>query len=910
MAITQNTFTGNGSNLGPFSFTFKWLEPTDIKVTVGGVLKTAGTHYNLQSLNYTTKDGGQVLFTAGNAPANGASIRVYRDTDDSALSATFYPGSAIRSQDLNDNFTQNLYVTQEVNNNAVSIDGSNPMAGNLNVNNFKVVNLATPTVSTDASTKGYVDSVVATGAANAAAAAASASAAASSATAAANSLDTFDDRYLGTKASDPAVDNDGSALITGAMYFNTTTNRTRIYNGTLWIDAGVPGSLVRWTKTAAGGQTSLSGNDNNSNSLNYTPGSEQVFLNGALLTRGVDYTATTGTTITGLVALTAGDVVDVLSLNQYVVGTVPDQSVTNAKVATAAGIAASKLSFTQAGTGAVARTVDSKLADVVSVKDFGAVGDGVTNDTAAIQAALNSGAKNVTLPIGTFLSGLLTLPTGVSLYGEGGVLKAITNTFFQIVIPVNSSYSTIQGITFDATNLVPGSSIAPYPTGEASCIATGSTTVGTIKDLKITDCRFLSIPRNYATNPQRVHSIILGYGEATVTNCYTEQCGGDIYNFNAGQFIVSNCVAKDSGDGGIAFNNGARGTIADNYIFKCDLGIGSGHQGTTASPDNSFVVSGNEIVACGDGINMGWFGYAGKTAPRHVKVANNTIRNCKRAAIRYDGQPDASWDAFILIDSNSIYNSGSTDFDGNLGTGFGFISGYMGNSIVSDNAFFNNRGTDLTLYGPSNTVTGNIIDGGSYSGTGLTGLDHSGDDQLITGNVFDGKHFLLQNSTGSVINTNTFKNVPGVAAGQGSLVVAATASNATISDNYFDTNGNGIHFANSATWFLNDVLFTNRFNNCTNKAVNSPLTTQYGSFYEQVTFTGTCNASGQLVISHGTGANGKYIASALGFYKGNSGESLPMSLSFIDGGNIVFTGGVSGRAARACVTYDKDFGTW
>ena len=434
MATTQNTFNGNGSNLGPFSFTFKWLESTDIKVSVGGVLKTAGTHYNLQNLNYnplTGKTGGEVLFTAGNAPPVGTNnIRIYRDTDDEALSAVFSSGSAIRAKDLNDNFTQNLYVTQEVNNNAVSIDGSNPMVGNLNFNNFKVVNLGTPTVATDASTKGYVDSVVATGAANAAAAAASASAAAGSATAAANSFDAFDDRYLGVKASDPVVDNDGNALITGAMYFNSTTNRTKIYNGTIWIDAGVPGSLVRWTKTAAGGETSLSGNDNNSNALNYTPGSEQVFLNGALLTRGVDYTATTGTTITGLVALTAGDVVDVLSLNQYVVGTVPDQSVTNAKVANAAGIAASKLSFTQAGTGAVTRTVDSKLKDVVSVKDFGAVGDGVADDTAALAAMFthcNAQGLPWYIPSGNYLiqqNSVLTVKTSGACDGRLLIPKA------------------------------------------------------------------------------------------------------------------------------------------------------------------------------------------------------------------------------------------------------------------------------------------------------------------------------------------------------------------------------------------------------------------------------------------------------------------------------------------------------
>ena len=120
MATTQNTFTGNGSNLGPFSFTFKWLESTDIKVTVAGVLKTAGTHYNLQSLNYSTKTGGQVLFTAGNAPANGAAIVIYRQTDDTDLAATFYSGSAIRAQDLNNNFIQGLYVTQESSNNAAA----------------------------------------------------------------------------------------------------------------------------------------------------------------------------------------------------------------------------------------------------------------------------------------------------------------------------------------------------------------------------------------------------------------------------------------------------------------------------------------------------------------------------------------------------------------------------------------------------------------------------------------------------------------------------------------------------------------------------------------------------------------------------------------------------------------------
>jgi len=77
-----------------------------------------------------------------------------------------------------------------------------------------------------------------------------------------------------------------------------------------------PASQVdRWTKTAAGGETSLSGNDDNAESLSYTAGTEQVYLNGVLLVRGQDYTASNGTTITGLSALAASDIAEVVTFN-------------------------------------------------------------------------------------------------------------------------------------------------------------------------------------------------------------------------------------------------------------------------------------------------------------------------------------------------------------------------------------------------------------------------------------------------------------------------------------------------------------------------------------------------------------------------------------------------------------------
>jgi hypothetical protein len=53
--------------------------------------------------------------------------------------------------------------------------------------------------------------------------------------------DSFDDRYLGAKASDPSVDNDGNALLAGALYYNTTVPEMRLYTGSAWVAAYVSG---------------------------------------------------------------------------------------------------------------------------------------------------------------------------------------------------------------------------------------------------------------------------------------------------------------------------------------------------------------------------------------------------------------------------------------------------------------------------------------------------------------------------------------------------------------------------------------------------------------------------------------------------------------------------------------------
>jgi hypothetical protein len=133
------------------------------------------------------------------------------------------------------------------------------MSGAIAMGTNKITGLGDPTLAQDAATKNYIDTIfgsTTTAAASAAAAASSASAAAASAssasgsataaagsaTSAASSYTTFNNQYLGSKSSDPTVNNSGGALVEGNLYWNSTSNEMRVYDGAAWITAYLPAS--------------------------------------------------------------------------------------------------------------------------------------------------------------------------------------------------------------------------------------------------------------------------------------------------------------------------------------------------------------------------------------------------------------------------------------------------------------------------------------------------------------------------------------------------------------------------------------------------------------------------------------------------------------------------------------------
>ena len=273
----------------------------------------------------------------------------------------------------------------------------------------------------------------------------------------------------------------------------------KVYDGTNWVTvagdgqqgaAATSSSIATWVKTASGGETSLSGNDDNAVSLSYTVGQELLYINGVLQKRAVDYVATTGTTITGLNALTASDVVTVWTVNAFsVTNAIPNSTITakgNLIVGTGSG------TYTAQAVG-----TDGQMLTANSAQAGGVEWTTPASMTLLSTTTLSGTSTSITVASNTYKN-LVAYIYGVNISSDAAVTLRIngitTGTYMETMM-----YGQTNGVVTGAVNNYTGLNLTVSGT-HALKAATSNIWVSTFWDCNSTNRKIISTNGDYV-NP-------------------------------------------------------------------------------------------------------------------------------------------------------------------------------------------------------------------------------------------------------------------------------------------------------------------------------------------------------------------------------------------------------------------------
>ena len=290
----------------------------------------------------------------------------------------------------------------------------------------------------------------------------SASAAAASAAAAALSADTFDDTYLGSKSSDPSVDNDGDALNAGDLYFNTTSNNLKVYTGSAWADAAL---------TAADFLTVA---NNLSDLGSAATARTNLGLGTAATSASTDFVAVTGDAMTG--DLTLGD------NNKAIFGADSDLQIyhdgSNSHIVDSGtgnfNISATNFNvYNAAGTEQKIGATTNGSVDLYydNVKKFSTTSTGiqVTGTALATTDTDTTNTGNVTLNFQTNQNFVLTLTGNVTLdnptteqVGQSGFITFIQDGTGGRTVSLGTDYETAGGAGLTLSSAASATDVVPY----------------------------------------------------------------------------------------------------------------------------------------------------------------------------------------------------------------------------------------------------------------------------------------------------------------------------------------------------------------------------------------------------------------------------------------------------------------
>lgn len=653
-------------------------------------------------------------------------------------------------------------------------------------------------------------------------------------------FDSFDDRYLGQKSSDPTVDNDGNALISGALYYNSAPLASgggmKVYDGSAWLAAyaslsgalisannlsdlasasaarinlvlgnvenksaaTILGELTSGNVTTALGFTPYnasnpSGFITNSALAPYLTSSTAASTYQAALVSGTSIKTVNGVSVlgsgniqidggvvsfntrTGAVTLSSGDVTSALGFTP----------VNKAGDTMTGPIVSAGINYTPPGAGAVQRTLESKVNETVSVTDFGAVGDGTTEDTAAVQAAINSGAKFIVFPAGkTFLiDQVVSAGTDTTFHVVGATIKLKANSAIYRPLRINHDRCTVLGGTWDGNraNQTAGDAFGSWAIGlhADDCVVRGAT----IKEFRGCGVKMVGASRCLV---ELCNITAIGYStSSTCYGIYSETLVGiPVYGNRAlNNFIQlgNNGIA----DQGILFtSNSTTGgeaqwdwEISGNRVYGSlnesaeDLAINLAVRGHRGKVTNNKTTGGS----------MGWSEGGNKTI-----IEGNTFIDTL-GTVRWGIEPSGD---DMIIQGNYL--------QGHIrGICFSFADNdnmvINGNTIISDSASSANQGIAMEIpsggTGLNITVSGNIISSkkGIVATRNVKGL-------LVTGNNFIGPGSATANSRAVVFDTPT-----------------SLAINAKIDSNRIVGMERAVEVYSASATTYTDVAFTNNY---------------------------------------------------------------------------------------------------
>jgi archaellum component FlaC len=337
-------------------------------------------------------------------------------------------------------------------------------------------------------------------------------------------VNSFADRYR-ISASAPTT-----SLDVGDLYFDTNADELKVYKSSGWAAAGstINGTSARFTYTISGTPTTVSGVDDNGETLAYDAGFADVYVNGVRMS-SADITITSGTSVVFASALTNGDVVDVVAYGTFDVASIDGSNITSGTISN------SRLT----GNGAI--TINGS-----AVSLGGSVTIGETKPTVASvsPSTITNAQTSVTITGTNFLTGASVEAVGT----DGSIIVADTVSFTNsttlvanFTIPTDSTYfirveNTDGNAARSSTAILTVSDAPTWTTsaGSLGSIAAGDTvslSVAATSDSTVAYSETTSVLTSNANTPAGTMNLSLNSSTGAITGTAPSPTSETTYNF-------------------------------------------------------------------------------------------------------------------------------------------------------------------------------------------------------------------------------------------------------------------------------------------------------------------------------------------------------------------------------------------